>query len=47
VEQIDRLSMVPDPSWKYFVPVAKLEMGWCVRCHDESNVSKDCLLCHY
>ena len=47
VETFDRLAMVPDPSWKYFVPVAKLQMGWCVRCHDASKASKDCLLCHY
>ena len=29
------------------VQVAPLTMGWCVTCHEEREVSKDCLLCHY
>ena len=24
-----------------------LSMGWCVSCHVERNVSRDCALCHY
>ena len=27
--------------------VSSLKMGWCVRCHDASRASKDCLVCHY
>jgi hypothetical protein len=27
--------------------VSTLRMGWCVRCHVENKVSKDCTLCHY
>lgn len=47
VQELDRLHLVPDDAWRYFVPVAKMQMGWCVQCHDQSRVSKDCLLCHY
>jgi len=46
-EQFDRLYVVPAASRQYFVPVAKLQMGWCVQCHDKNAASKDCLLCHY
>jgi hypothetical protein len=24
-----------------------LSMGWCVSCHMERNVSRDCAVCHY
>ena len=27
--------------------VATLKMGWCVNCHQQRNVSRDCTLCHY
>jgi len=27
--------------------VATLKMGWCVNCHVQRNVSRDCTLCHY
>jgi Cytochrome c7 and related cytochrome c len=26
---------------------ATLRMGWCVNCHVQHNVSRDCTLCHY
>lgn len=26
---------------------ATLRMGWCVRCHVQNNVSRDCSVCHY
>jgi Cytochrome c7 and related cytochrome c len=26
---------------------ATLRMGWCVNCHMQHNVSRDCTLCHY
>lgn len=27
--------------------VATLKMGWCVNCHAQRGVSRDCTLCHY
>ncbi len=27
--------------------VQTLRMGWCVRCHVERRLSRDCTLCHY
>jgi hypothetical protein len=27
--------------------VSTLRMGWCVRCHVQNKVSRDCTLCHY
>ena len=27
--------------------VSTLRMGWCIRCHVEHKVSRDCTLCHY
>ncbi|MGH7548226.1 MAG: cytochrome c3 family protein [Gemmatimonadales bacterium] len=27
--------------------VATLKMGWCVNCHVQRQVSRDCTLCHY
>ncbi len=50
VEEIDKLHLVPDTKyWQYGLPTAKLEMGWCIKCHRENNqqASQDCLLCHY
>ncbi len=29
------------------VQVESLSMGWCVSCHRENNVTRDCLACHY
>lgn len=49
VEQIDKLHLVPDTKMGYLVPVAKLEMGWCISCHRQNHqqASQDCLKCHY
>jgi hypothetical protein len=49
VEELDKLYLVPETSWKYGVPVNKLEMGWCIGCHRENNnqASIDCVRCHY
>jgi hypothetical protein len=49
VEEIDKLHLVPDTRLGYLVPVAKLEMGWCINCHRQNNqqASQDCLKCHY
>lgn len=27
--------------------VSTLRMGWCVRCHEQKKVSRDCTVCHY
>jgi hypothetical protein len=49
VEEIDKLHLVEDTHIGYLVPVAKLEMGWCINCHRQNNqqASQDCLKCHY
>jgi hypothetical protein len=49
VEELDKLNLVPDSHIGYLVPVAKLEMGWCINCHRQNNqqASQDCLTCHY
>jgi hypothetical protein len=49
VETIDKLYLVPDSHLGYGVPVAKLEMGWCINCHRQNHqqASQDCLKCHY
>lgn len=50
VEQMEKLSLVPDTNFWYFgMPAAKLEMGWCIQCHRQNGqqASQDCLTCHY
>lgn len=49
VEEMDKLELVPDTKLGYLVPVAKLEMGWCISCHRQNHqqASQDCLKCHY
>ena len=27
--------------------VSTLKMGWCIQCHMERGVSRDCSVCHY
>jgi len=27
--------------------VATLKMGWCINCHVQRQVGRDCTLCHY
>ena len=29
------------------VQVESLSMGWCLSCHQERDVTRDCLACHY
>ena len=29
------------------VQVESLSMGWCLSCHEERDVTRDCLACHY
>jgi predicted CXXCH cytochrome family protein len=24
-----------------------LRMGWCIKCHEQKAVRKDCFVCHY
>jgi predicted CxxxxCH...CXXCH cytochrome family protein len=31
----------PDPAW------GDGKMGWCISCHVEQDVSRDCTVCHY
>ncbi len=31
----------PDPTW------GSGKMGWCISCHVERDVSRDCTVCHY
>jgi predicted CxxxxCH...CXXCH cytochrome family protein len=31
----------PDPVW------GKGKMGWCISCHLEQDVRRDCTVCHY
>lgn len=49
VASYDKLPLVEDSHIGYLVPVAKLEMGWCINCHRQNNqqASQDCLTCHY
>ncbi|MEM9175005.1 MAG: cytochrome c3 family protein [Myxococcota bacterium] len=49
VAAYDKLPLVEDSHIGYLVPVAKLEMGWCINCHRQNNqqASQDCLKCHY
>jgi len=49
VEKMDKLSLVPQSHWKYGVPVQKMQMGWCMNCHNSNGgqASNDCMSCHY
>ena len=31
----------------FFLPTAKLEMGWCMECHLSRGATDDCVACHY
>jgi hypothetical protein len=50
IETMDRVYLVPDtvlrPSSAY-LPAQKLEMGWCMNCHNQRGGSDDCAACHY
>jgi len=50
VEAMNRVWLVPDtvhnPS-AAFLPAAKLEMGWCVDCHQQEKGPLECITCHY
>jgi hypothetical protein len=48
VAEMDKLYLTPDTVWwQYGLPAQKLEMGWCIQCHRENEVSQDCYTCHY
>lgn len=48
VERIDKLHLISDmEAGPVLLPTKTLEMGWCINCHRENNVSQDCLTCHY
>jgi hypothetical protein len=50
VQTMDRVYLVPDtvlrPSSAY-LPARKLEMGWCMNCHNARGGSDDCAACHH
>jgi hypothetical protein len=48
VEEMDKVYLVPDTHWwPWLLPTQKLEMGWCINCHQQNGASQDCLTCHY
>jgi hypothetical protein len=48
VQEMDKVYLVPDTNfWHFGMPAQKLEMGWCVQCHNKFEASRDCLTCHY
>ena len=50
IETMNRVYLFPDtklrPSSAY-LPAQKLEMGWCMDCHNKRGGSDDCAACHY
>lgn len=49
VQEMDKLFLDTDLIWwkKSVPPTKKLEMGWCIDCHRQNEVSQDCFTCHY
>ena len=48
VEKFDKVFMQEDTKWwPWGLPTQTLEMGWCIQCHREKQVSQDCYTCHY
>ena len=48
VQEMDKVHLVPDTNfWHFGMPAQKLEMGWCIQCHNKFEASRDCLTCHY
>ncbi len=48
VEEMDKVYLVEDTIWwPWALPAQKLEMGWCIQCHRENEVTQDCYACHY
>jgi len=50
IQEMQRVYLVPDtvlrPSSAY-LPAQKLEMGWCLNCHEKNDATRDCAACHY
>jgi hypothetical protein len=47
---MNRVWLVPDTRFNpssAFLPAAKLEMGWCMDCHEQRAGPRDCAACHY
>jgi hypothetical protein len=50
VETMNRIYLVPDTRYSpssAWLPAKKLEMGWCMDCHDQQKGTQDCVSCHY
>lgn len=48
VERYDKVFMQKDTIWwPWGLPSSTLEMGWCIDCHRQNEVSQDCYTCHY
>ncbi len=50
VETMNRVYLVPDTRYNpsaLWLPAAKLEMGWCIDCHDHQGGTQNCVSCHY
>jgi hypothetical protein len=47
VQEMQKVYLVPDRVWVNGMPAQKLEMGWCINCHEAKKASIDCLTCHY
>jgi len=52
VDTMHRAYMTPDTKFRprsLWLPAAKLEMGWCIDCHEDEKRpgSIDCVACHY
>jgi hypothetical protein len=50
VETMNRIFLVPETQYasaSAWLPAQKLEMGWCLNCHIEKAVTRNCVSCHY
>lgn len=47
VQEMHKVELVPDLRWVNGMPAQKLEMGWCINCHEQNKASLDCLTCHH
>ncbi len=50
VESMRRVYMTKDTKLRphsLWLPAAKLEMGWCMDCHEARGATRDCVACHY
>jgi hypothetical protein len=47
VQEMHKVHLTPDTVFVNWMPAQKLEMGWCIHCHEAKKASIDCLTCHY